>query len=182
MSKIVDIITKAIMLSTTNKDFNKLEYMVKDVLSGLDRVEVKVWKEDDTVKLPTYAKPGDACMDIYVHSIELGDGVVIYHTGLHFRLPEDYEMEIRPRSSFVKTVAVLQNSPATLDEGYTGELTIVHRDIDYPRNSVPHYRIGDRCAQLLIRRRELITWKEVSTKEDLGVTERGEGGYGHTGR
>lgn len=103
MSKIVDILTTAIGWAMEGASFGAVANKLKE----LDEVKVKVWREDDTVKLPTYAKPGDACMDIYVHSIELKDGMVIYHTGLHFRLPYDYEMEIRPRSSFVKTVAVL---------------------------------------------------------------------------
>ena len=183
MSKTVDIITKAIMLGITNKDFDKLEYMLKDVLSGLDRIPVKVWREDETVKLPIYAKQGDTCMDIYVHSIEYkNDGRVVYHTGLHFKLPEDYEMEIRPRSSNTKTMAVMQNAPGTLDEGYTGELMIVHRDIDNPTTSISHYGVGDRVAQIIIRRRERIIWDEVSTQEELGVTERGNGGFGSSGK
>ena len=66
--------------------------------------------------------------------------------------------------------------------GYTGELMIVHRDIDNPTTSISHYGVGDRCAQILIRRRERIVWDEVSTQEELGVTERGENGFGSTGR
>ena len=183
MSKTVNIIAKAIMLGITNKDYKNLEYILKDVLSGLDKVHVKVWRENDTVKLPTYAKKGDACMDVYVHSVEYkNDGRVVYHTGLHFKLPEDYEMEIRPRSSNTKTIAVMQNAPGTLDEGYTGELMIVHRDIYSPTMSISHYGVGDRVAQIIIRRRERIIWDEVSTQEELGVTERGEGGFGSTGK
>lgn len=183
MSKTVDIIAKAIMLSLTNKDFDKFEYMLKDVLSGLDKVPVKVWREDETVKLPVYAKQGDACMDVYVHSIEYKkDGRVCYHTGLHFKLPEDYEMEIRPRSSNTKTIAVMQNSPGTLDEGYTGELMIVHRDMDDPTISISHYGVGDRVAQIIIRRRERIIWDEVATQEELGSTERGDSGFGSSGK
>ena len=168
MSKTVDIIAKAIMLGITNKDFGKLEYMLKDVLSGLDKVPVKVWREDETVKLPTYAKECDACMDVYVHSIERKqDGRICYHTGLHFRLPKDYEMEIRPRSSNTKTHAVMQNAPGTLDEGYTGELIIIHRDMNDPTLCKAQYSVGDRVAQILVRRREQIIWDEVKTQDEL---------------
>lgn len=119
MSKIVDVLTSAITLAVQNGRGDDLEYMVKDVLSQLDKCPVKVWREDETVKLPTYAKPGDACMDVYVHQIEYkDDGRVVYHTGLHFALPEDYEMEIRPRSSNTKTLAVMQNAPGTLDSKF----------------------------------------------------------------
>lgn len=181
MSKTVDIIASAIMAAISNRDWDGKDYMVKDILSRLDKVEVKVFREDETVKLPTYGKNGDACMDVYVHSIETKpDGRIIYHTGLHFRLPEDYEMKIRPRSSITKTYAIMQNAPGTLDAGYTGELLIVHRRID--EYNYPEYQVGDRVAQILVRRRERIEWKEVTTQEELGTTERGAGGFGSTGK
>lgn len=181
MSKLVENIASAIVLGIHNKDNENMEYMVRNVLSKLDRVEVKVFREDDTVKLPTYGKDGDACMDVYVHHVEnKPDGRIVYHTGLHFRLPEDYEMEIRPRSSNTKTHAVMQNAPGTLDGGYTGELMIVHRRMD--KYDDPEYQVGDRVAQILIRHRERIIWQEVTTQEELGTTERGAGGFGSTGK
>lgn len=181
MSKLIETIASAIVLGIHNKDNENMEYMVRDVLSKLDRVEVKVFREDDTVKLPTYGKDGDACMDVYVHHVEnKPDGRIVYHTGLHFRLPEDYEMEIRPRSSNTKTHAVMQNAPGTLDEGYTGELMIVHRRMD--KYDDPEYQVGDRVAQILVRHRERIVWQEVTTQEELGTTERGAGGFGSTGK
>lgn len=182
MSKIAKVIANAIY-DVKQGVVDSYNNLLKQLELGLDEVEVKVWREDNTVKLPTYAKPGDACMDVYVHSIEYkDDGRIVYHTGLHFKLPEDYEMEIRPRSSMTKTLAVMQNAPGTLDEGYRGELMIVHRQIDDPYNSCPKYNVGDRVAQILIRRRERITWNEVKTKEDLGTTERGDGGFGSTNK
>lgn len=179
MSKFVDTLVTAIDLAMQGAPFG---YVVSK-LKELDKCKVKVWREDETVKLPTYAKSGDACMDVYVHKVKYkDDGRIVYHTGLHFALPEDYEMEIRPRSSNTKTLAVMQNAPGTLDAGYTGELLIVHRQIDDPYNSCSEYGIGDRVAQILIRRRERIIWDEVATQEELGSTERGEGGFGSTGK
>lgn len=179
MSKTVDILATAIGWAMHGAPFKDVANKLKE----LDECKVKVWREDETVKLPTYAKQGDACMDVYVHSIEYkNDGRVVYHTGLHFKLSEDYEMEIRPRSSNTKTMAIMQNSPGTLDEGYTGELMIVHRDMDDPTSSVSRYGVGDRVAQILVRRRERIIWDEVKTKEDLGITDRGDGGFGSTNK
>lgn len=179
MSKIVNVISEALRTVFYSNDIEK----ACDILTELDEVKVKVWREHESVKLPTYAKSGDACMDVYVDSIETKpDGRVCYHTGLHFKLPEDYEMEIRPRSSNTKTIAVMQNAPGTLDEGYTGELMIVHRNLEYSKVAVPQYTVGDRCAQILIRRRERIVWDEVNTQEELGDTERGKGGFGSTGK
>ena len=179
MSKLVDILTTSFSLATQGGTINE----IAPLLEQLDKVKVKVWRKDDTVKLPTYGKDGDSCMDVYVHSVEFkDDGRVIYHTGLHFALPEDYEMEIRPRSSMTKTIATMQNAPGTLDQGYRGELLIVHRDIIAPIHANNEFKIGDRCAQILVRRRERIIWDEVSTQEELGDTERGEGGFGSTGK
>lgn len=179
MSKFVEVLKTAITLSMQGA---QVDYVYK-ILDELDECKVKVWREDETVKLPTYAKQGDACMDIYVHSVEKkNDGRIIYHTGLHFRLPEDYEMEIRPRSSATKTTIIMQNSPGTLDSQYTGELIIVHRTISKPYDSVAEYSVGDRVAQILVRRRERIIWNEVQTKDELGQTERGDGGFGSTNK
>lgn len=182
MSKIPYVLAYAVYYAATTPDDGTLYDTLVKMFDTLDHVGVKVYREDETVKLPTYSKQGDACMDVYVHSIEEKDDRVVYHTGLHFKLPEDYEMEIRPRSSNTKTMAIMQNSPGTLDEGYTGELMIVHRAIDAPFISVIEYNVGDRVAQILVRHREQIIWDEVETIEELGETERGAGGFGSTGK
>ena len=182
MSKIPYVLADAVYYAATTPDDGTLYDTLVKMFDTLDHVGVKVYREDETVKLPTYSKQGDACMDVCVHSIEEKDDRVIYHTGLHFKLPEDYEMEIRPRSSNTKTMAIMQNSPGTLDEGYTGELMIVHRAIDAPFMSVIEYNVGDRVAQILVRHREQIIWDEVETIEELGETERGAGGFGSTGK
>lgn len=179
MSKLVDILTTAFSYATKGAKIDDIAPLIEQ----LDEVHVKVWRENENVKLPTYAKEGDACMDIYVHSVEdKGDGRTIYHTGLHFKLPTDYEMDIRPRSSMTKTFAIMQNSPGTLDEGYTGELLIIHRNICAPKLAIKAYSIGDRVAQILVRRRENIVWDEVHSQEELGITERGSGGFGSSGK
>ena len=119
-------------------------------------------------------------MDLFVKNIELYGDRIIYHTGVHVALPEDYEMEIRPRSSITKTNAIIQNSPGTVDEGYRGEIMVVCKRMD--RYVDPSYSRGDRVAQLLIRRRERIVWDEVESLEDLGTTDRGANGFGSTGK
>lgn len=183
MSKIPYVLADAIYHAVTTPDDGTLYDTLVKMFDTLDHVYVKVYREDETVKLPTYSKQGDACMDVYVHNIEhKSDGRVIYHTGLHFKLPDDYEMEIRPRSSNTKTMAIMQNSPGTLDEGYTGELMIVHRNIELPSIPLIEYKVGDRVAQILVRHREQIILDEVETIEELGETERGAGGFGSTGK
>ena len=212
MSKLSKAIANAIIefnagLLTQDELYQKLE-------RDIDNVSVKVWREDKSIPLPTYGKEGDACCDVYAKSIEYDadkDRFII-HTGLHFALPDEYEMELRPRSSNTKTDYYLPNSPGTLDWGYRGELLVIfkNRTSRHAFNDivtrVKHenaynsiicarqefnkliekegcpYVEGDRVCQLLVRRREKITWDEVETLEELGTTERGAGGFGHTGK
>lgn len=222
MSKLSKAIANAIIefnagLLTQDELFEKLE-------RDIDDVSVKVWREDKSVPLPTYGREGDACCDVYAKSIEYDSDKdrFIIHTGLHFALSDEYEMELRPRSSNTKTDFYMPNSPGTLDWGYRGELRIIFKnrtsrqliriistfgnafnDIitrvkhENAYNSImcvrqefnklikkeecPYVK-GDRVCQLLVRRREKITWDEVETLEELGTTERGTCGFGSTGK
>lgn len=218
MSKLSKAIANAIIefnagLLTQDELFEKLE-------QDIDNVSVKVFREDTGIPLPTYGKEGDACCDVYAKSIEYDadkDRTII-HTGLHFALPDEYEMELRPRSSNTKTDFYMPNSPGTLDWGYRGELLVIFKnrsnihlcrcvedslmainqlkhvtnrieeitndcmkELEQVMNGFP-YKEGDRICQLLVRRREKITWDEVETLEELGTTERGTEGFGSTGK
>lgn len=155
------------------------------------------WREDKSIPLPAYQTDGAACCDLHVKSIEIKGHRMICHTGLHVALPEGYEMEIRPRSGLTKTKLIIANSPGTVDADYRGEILVIFEPIDgtnlfpyynnYINNGVTSelhfpYGVGDRCAQLLIRRYEEIAWHEVENLEDLGETKRGNGGHGSTGK
>lgn len=164
--------------------------------------QVLCWREDKNIPLPAYQTDGAACCDLYIKSIEILGHRIVCHTGLHVALPEGYEMEIRPRSNLTKTKLIIANSPGTVDEDYRGEILVIFECVDcclseqihlmqYYNNYVNNgktnplylpYGIGDRCAQLLIRRYEEIAWHEVDTLEELGETKRGHGGYGSTGK
>lgn len=164
--------------------------------------KVLCWREDKSIPLPAYQTDEAACCDLHIQSIEIKAHRIICHTGLHVALPEGYEMEIRPRSGLTKTKLIIANSPGTVDADYRGEILVIFECIeDSPSESmnlVPYYNnyinnnklddlyfpygIGDRCAQLLIRRYEIIAWEEVDKLEDLGETKRGFGGHGSTGK
>lgn len=178
MSKIKNVLARAISLASEQPMSYK---EVIELLDGIDTCKVKIWLEEGAI-LPKYAHKEDACMDLFVKNIELDSGRIIYHTGVHVALPEDYEMEIRPRSSITKTKSIIQNSPGTVDEGYRGEIMVVTRRIRVDRYGDPSYSKGDKVAQLLIRRRERIVWDQVESLEDLGESERGNGGFGSTGK
>lgn len=163
---------------------------------------VLCYREDKSIPLPAYQTEGAACCDLHIKSIQIKGHRMICHTGLHVALPEGYEMEIRPRSSLTKTKLIIANSPGTVDADYRGEILVIFECIEdcaseqvhlmsyynnYINNGVRNelyfpYGIGDRCAQLLIRRYEEIAWYEADTLEELGETKRGNGGHGSTGK
>lgn len=127
------------------KDFNYLDTAFRMYLAGAskedvlnfmnqqvelnDIVPVRVYREDKRIPLPVYGKEGDGCCDVYATSIEYDEAKDrwIVHTGLHFALPDEYEMELRPRSSNTKTELYVPNAPGTLDWGYRGELLIIFK-------------------------------------------------------
>lgn len=98
-------------------------------------------------------------------------------TGLSIALPEGYEAQVRPRSGLaLKHGITLLNTPGTIDADYRGEIGVIMVNLsDTPFNIAD----GDRIAQLVIARYEQAEWEAV---EVLDSTERGDGGFGHTGK
>ena len=131
-------------------------------------------------QLPKYATPFSAGMDLRAN---LEEPIVLHPmerrlipTGLHIALPEGYEAQVRPRSGLAlkKGITVL-NSPGTIDADYRGEVGVLLINLsqeDFVVND------GERIAQMVIARHEQ---GEFILVEQLDETERGEGGYGHTG-
>ena len=131
-------------------------------------------------QLPAYATIQSAGMDLRANL----DEPVILHpmerrlipTGLHIALPEGYEAQVRPRSGLaLKHGLTVLNTPGTIDADYRGEIGVVLINLsqqDFVVND------GERIAQMVIARCEQGELIEVET---LDETERGEGGYGHTG-
>lgn len=97
-------------------------------------------------------------------------------TGLYIELPEGYEAQVRPRSGLAAKHGIsIVNTPGTIDPDYRGEIKVILVNLsDVAFTLEP----GERIAQMVIARFEHISWNEV---EELSVTERGEGGFGHTG-
>ena len=131
-------------------------------------------------QLPAYATPQSAGMDLRAN---IEEPIIIkplerklIGTGLHIALPEGYEAQIRPRSGLaLKHGITVLNSPGTGDADYRGEVMVLLvnlSDKDFVVND------GERIAQMVIAKHEQGDFIEV---EVLDETERGEGGYGHTG-
>lgn len=142
-------------------------------------MEVKIKKLNPDAVIPTYAKKGDACMDLTAVTLHYDDVKgFVYGTGLAMEIPKGYEAVIRPRSSICKTDAYITNSPGTIDSGYRGEVMVVFKNND-PNNKKAPYERGERIAQLKIQEVIPVTFVEV---DELSDTERGDGGYGSTGK
>lgn len=131
--------------------------------------------------LPEYKTKLSAGMDIRAN---LSETVVLQPlerklipTGLFIELPEGYEAQMRPRSGLALNEGLgLLNSPGTVDADYRGEIGIIAVNLS---NNVISIKDGDRIAQMVINKVEQAEWVEV---RELGDTERGAGGFGHTGK
>jgi dUTP pyrophosphatase len=132
-------------------------------------------------QLPEYATALSAGMDLRANLEEpltlLPSERILVPTGLFIAIPEGYEGQVRPRSGLAlkKGVTVL-NSPGTIDADYRGELRVILVNLS---NEPFVIQDGERIAQIVFARCEQMTWQEVDTLEE---TERGEGGFGHTGK
>jgi dUTP pyrophosphatase len=98
-------------------------------------------------------------------------------TGIFIELPQGYEAQIRPRSGLaVKHGITCLNSPGTIDADYRGEIKIILINLSQEEQVIQH---GDRIAQMIIQRTEQAVWNEVN---ELKLTIRNDGGFGHTGK
>lgn len=141
-------------------------------------LQVKVKKLDEKAVIPTYSVEGDACLDLTAISYRNDDkDNHIYGTGLAFEIPKGYVGLVFPRSSNRKTFVYLTNSVGVIDSGYRGEVQVTYKSRDYNQVDMP-YKIGDRIAQIMILPYPKIEFIESDT---LSETDRGEGGFGHTG-
>ena len=142
---------------------------------------VKIVNKSDN-NLPAYETSSSAGMDLRAY---LPEGPItlkpmqrtLVPTGLFMEIPEGYEGQVRPRSGLaIKHGITVLNTPGTIDADYRGEVKIILvnlSDTDFVINS------GERVAQIVFAKCEQM---EVVNAETLSETERGEGGFGHTGR
>jgi dUTP pyrophosphatase len=132
-------------------------------------------------ELPAYATAGSAGMDIRANLIE---PIILQPlqrclipTGLYIQLPDGYEAQIRPRSGLaLKQGITCLNTPGTIDSDYRGEVGVILINLS---NETQQIHTGDRIAQMIIAKVEKAVLTLVAT---LTETERGAGGFGHTGK
>ncbi len=134
-----------------------------------------------TNALPQYATSQSAGIDLRAN---LTEPVVLkpmerklIPTGLFIELPEGYEAQIRPRSGLaLKHGITVLNTPGTIDADYRGEIGVILINLSTEDFKIEH---GERICQMVIARHEQAEWIQV---EELNETERGAGGFGHTGK
>lgn len=134
--------------------------------------------------LPAYASERAAGMDLRAN---LSDPVVLkpmerklIPTGLFIELPDDCEAQVRPRSGLaLKHGITVLNSPGTIDADYRGEIGVILVNLSQEPFEIRH---GERIAQMVISKFVQAEFQEVVTVEELSDTERGAGGFGHSGR
>ena len=141
-------------------------------------MKVRIKKLSTDAVIPTYAKEGDAGMDLVATRIISNTTFdVSYGTDLAMEIPNGFVGLVFPRSSIRKYELVLSNSVGVIDSGYRGELQATFRK-ENGLDSLA-YKVGDRIAQIIIIPYPPIEFDEVA---ELSDTERGEGGFGSTGK
>jgi len=144
------------------------------------KIPIKRLPGNSEIPLPRYMTEQSAGMDIFA-AVEREETILpgewkMIPSGIEIALPEGYEATIRPRSGLALDKGVtLLNSPGTIDSDYRGEVGIII--INHGKDPFVVNR-GDRIAQMIVQRVCRVSWK---LKERLEATERGSGGFGHTG-
>lgn len=144
----------------------------------VNNIDVQVLKTSNDAVVPVYARESDAGFDfVTVDSTVISPfSTIILNTGLRMAIPEGYELQVRPRSGVsVKTPLIIKNSPGTIDAGYRGDIGIIVHNLSSDSYYVAK---GTRIAQGVIAPVMRAKFVEVERLED---TDRGEGGFGHTG-
>lgn len=141
-------------------------------------MKVNIKKLVPEAVIPQYAKQSDAGLDLTAVSKNMTDDFVEYGTGLSVEIPDGHVGLLFPRSSVSKYDLVLANSVGVVDAGYRGEVKLRFKHLQYA-GGFNIYKVGDKVAQLIILPIPKIELIEV---DELSDSERGEGGFGHTGK
>lgn len=144
-------------------------------------LDVAVRRLDPDLSLPGYAREGDAGADLVAATdavLAAGGGRALVGTGVAVAIPPGYAGFVQPRSGLALRHGVTcLNTPGLIDSGYRDELRVLLVNLDPAEDF--EVRRGDRIAQLVVQRVEHVEWRVV---DDLHDSERGLGGFGHTGR
>lgn len=164
-----------------NTILGKLDEDVKTDFFSPKGMIVKIKKLNENAVIPKYSKTGDAGMDLTITSI-LSESTsdVTYGFGLSLEIPQGFVGLVFPRSSIRKYDLSLTNCVGVIDSGYRGELQATFKKTNWLKGeNSEKYEIGDRGAQIMILPYPQIDFVETDI---LSNTERGDGGFGSTGK
>jgi dUTP pyrophosphatase len=161
------------------KSYIAANFITTDIMSKrLNTLDVQITTCHPDAEIPEYQEEGDVGMDLKAtEKIKDTTQRLWFKTGLKIAIPEGYAGLIFPRSSITELNLELGNAVGVLDPGFRGEVQ-VRFNASHLRGTGGQYQEGDRVAQLIINRVPHVRFHEV---ESLDETERGEGGFGHTG-
>jgi dUTP pyrophosphatase len=182
--------------SEVNMNWTTPEGVKFEVSSGQNKLSVRFKKLHPKAVTPTYAKDGDAGLDLTATAMFMGTNYIQYDTGIAVEIPEGYVGLVFPRSSITKMAAgvSLKNSVGIIDSGYRGQIILrfdvpseshkcdaetfryITKDGFQEELKIP--QPGERIGQLIILPYPQIQLEEV---DELSSTDRGEGGFGSTG-
>ncbi|AEI15124.1 Deoxyuridine 5'-triphosphate nucleotidohydrolase [Flexistipes sinusarabici DSM 4947] len=143
----------------------------------MKKINVKIQKTNDS-RVPVYKTEESAGADLFAAEagVVKAGKIKLVKTGVSFSIPEGYEAQIRPRSGLaLKKGVTILNTPGTIDSDYRGEVGVIlvnFGDNDFVFNT------GDRIAQVVFSK---VYRAEFTLSDELDTTERGSGGFGHTG-
>ena len=146
----------------------------------MNEIAVKIINQSDN-PLPTYTTQGSSGMDLraFLDNSEVLDPmqIIAITTGLFIELPLGYEGQVRPRSGLaLKQGLTVLNTPGTIDSDYRGEIKVILINLSGQQQEI---KSGERIAQLIVQKVDRVQLKLV---DKLQGSERGEGGFGHTGK
>lgn len=147
----------------------------------MEAVYVRFYRMNVEVKLPERAHEIDACWDIFANaSLTIPPGVrVTVSTGLKAGLLPGWELQIRPKSGLASFRGItIVNTPGTIDAGYRGEIMVILLNTGVEPFEISR---GDKIAQMALKPVYNMKILEVDSVDELGQTDRGEGGFGSTG-
>jgi dUTP pyrophosphatase len=152
-------------------------------------MEIRFKKLIPEAKTPFRKIDIDAGFDLYATSVEETPDFIVYYTGIALEIPEGYVGLVFPRSSVTKYDLMLKNCVGVIDASYRGEIMCRFQGTNSIQYSAGNkkmkiygdniYKVGERVAQVVFLELPKITLKEV---QELSETQRGSGGFGHTGK
>ena len=174
----------------TDENFQKqVQKSIERALEDLRGIKLEFELLDPNAKIPSYAHDGDAGMDVFAaQDTDLRTGVpTLVHTGLRCKIPDGFELQVRPRSGLALKGVTVWNAPGTIDSKYRGEIGVIlmykndHPEKQTADQDKTYYVVhkGDKIAQLVLAP----VCKAYPVKIDKvdTDTDRGEGGFGSTG-